>query len=73
VIVTGGSGRRATVSGMVLSPDRVTAQRERPLAQPDPPAWSTALVPSQRRAAERRTQLARRRSVQRWLQDFRRR
>ena len=58
---------------MVLSPDRVTAQRRRPVAQPQPPTWSAALVPSQRRAADRRVQLERRRSAQRWLRDLARR
>jgi len=54
---------------MVLTPDHVTARR-RPLPQPRPPGWGTALVPSQRRAAERRAQLQRRRSAQRWLRDL---
>jgi hypothetical protein len=58
---------------MVLSPDRVTDRRRRTLAQPHPPAWSTALVPSQQRAADRRSELERRRSAQRWLQALRRR
>jgi hypothetical protein len=58
---------------MALSPDRVTDQRRRPVAQPRPPAWSTALVPSQRRAADQRAQLERRRSAQRWLRDLARR
>jgi hypothetical protein len=57
---------------MALTPDRVTAQR-RVLPQPRPPEWSAALVPSQRRAADRRSQLQRRRSAQRWLRDLGRR
>jgi hypothetical protein len=69
VIVTGAVRPRATVSSMALSPDRP----RRPVAQPSPPAWSAALVPSQRRAADRRSELARRRSAQRWLRDLSRR
>jgi hypothetical protein len=54
---------------MVLTPDHVATQR-RALPQPRQPAWSAALAPSQRRAADRRAQLARRRSAQRWLRDL---
>jgi len=57
---------------MSRSPQHVTDQR-RTLAQPRPPAWGAALVPSQARAADRREQLQRRRSAQRWLRDLDRR
>jgi hypothetical protein len=57
---------------MVRTPDRPAHDR-RPLPQPRPPAWNAALVPSQRRAADRLAQLQRRRSAQRWLRALDRR
>jgi len=57
---------------MVRTPDR-PADARRPLPQPRPPAWNAALVPSQRRAADRLAQLQRRRSAQRWLRALDRR
>jgi hypothetical protein len=57
---------------MVLTPDQVTTRRST-LPQPRQPGGSAALAPSQRRAADRRAQLARRRSAQRWLRDLSRR
>jgi hypothetical protein len=57
---------------MVVGPDQPGSGR-RALPQPPPPAWNAALVPSQRRAADRRAQLQRRRSAQRWLRDLGRR
>jgi hypothetical protein len=47
--------------------------RRRVLPQPRPEAWSAALRPSQRRAAERRAAAAHERTVQRWLHDLARR
>jgi hypothetical protein len=44
--------------------------RGRTLPQPQPSEWSAALVPSQRRAADQRSQLERRRSAERWLRDL---
>jgi hypothetical protein len=38
--------------------------------QPTPPAWSAALRPSQRRAAERRAAAEHRQAVRRWLRDL---
>jgi hypothetical protein len=35
--------------------------------QPTPPAWSAALRPSQRRAAERRVAAEQQQAVRRWL------
>jgi hypothetical protein len=57
---------------MVLTPDQVTTRRST-LPQPRQPGGSAALAPSQRRAADRRAQLARSRSAQRWLRDLSRR
>ena len=42
-------------------------RRRAPLPQPRQPAWSAALAPSQRRAAEARAAAARRRSAEAWL------
>ena len=41
--------------------------KRRPLPQPRREAWSKGLAPSQRRAAEARTRLARQRSALDWL------
>jgi hypothetical protein len=44
-----------------------------PQPQPQPPTWSAALLPSQRRAAERRADAEHRLAAQRWLRDLTRR
>lgn len=44
--------------------------RVTPLPQPKTPAWSEALAPSQRRAAEARAAIMKRRSAQRWLRTI---
>jgi hypothetical protein len=44
-----------------------------PLPQPPPRAWSAALAPSQRRAAERRRAASERRTAQDWLRSLARR
>jgi hypothetical protein len=52
---------------MAHTPERIppTPRRRAPtLPQPRTPEWSAALAPSQRRAAERRSQLQERRSAQ---------
>ena len=41
--------------------------------QPRPPAWSADLLPSQRRASERRAAAEHQRAVQRSLRDYARR
>jgi hypothetical protein len=38
--------------------------------QPRPPAWSAALLPSQRRAAEYRAAEEHQRAAQRWLREL---
>ena len=59
---------------MAPTPPRFVSQsRDRTLPQPQPAAWSAGLVPSQRRAADQRSQLQRRRSAERWLRDLARR
>ena len=53
------------------APIAPAARRRAPaLPQPRPPEWGAALAPSQRRAADRRVQLQRRRSAQSWLRDL---
>jgi hypothetical protein len=52
------------------SPER---RRGRARPQPAPGAWSAALRPSQRRAAERRAAAEHQLTVQRWLRDLARR
>jgi hypothetical protein len=48
-----------------------TGTRRAPrIAHPQPPAALAALLPSQRRAAERRAATQHRHAVQRWLHDL---
>lgn len=51
----------------------VHRRRSVPPPQPKPPAWSEALLPSQRRAANGRAAAERERSVRDWLRVLARR
>ena len=60
-------GRRGASSVRAMS---TPAPRRRPLPQPRREAWSAALAPSQRRAAEARAALSRQRSALAWLRTI---
>ncbi len=51
-------------------PSAPRRRRSRPQPQPQAPAWSAALLPSQRRAADRRAAAEHETSVRRWLRDL---
>jgi hypothetical protein len=67
-----GVASAADVPDAPRSTERAPRSRA-PLPQPPPPAWGTALAPSQRRAAERRRVLDERAGAQQWLRSLARR